>query len=633
MKKLIIALLAIPVLGHSQSIQLGANSELNVGTNTIMYFGGGAQVDGVYNNEGVTVVEQDVSLAGTLTNTGTFQVNGESALGDGLNDEVVMVNSGNVLIEGNTSVSDMITNDGSLFIRGNDANVVDGDIANTGDLVFASDVSINSAIDNQGILGTQQANATVAGTITTYPTSETIVDGDLVLTSPLINNGLLGVTGSTDMSTDFTNFSEANFVGETSFNGLVDNQTDADLVFASDVTFANDVLTNDGQISTVGSGTIDFTNNKYVGTINALDGVAEDGTPLIIDEVILLSSADTLIIDNLSLSTQGKITLPQNPLSIETSLNIISGVVNAANQEAFIVKGETNVESNELTPAYIEGKMVGVTTERAKVFPMGINGNYNFITLNSSTPGVIVKVECRELEGDETQTDDETLGLAKEVEWTIQTVNPGDTAVVSVGVEFSGVDLQNSSNFVRAKAYDASLQLYDTLDAVFHSLKTLGEPETDASIDLNDDIEIPSLGIIKTSNNLQVTNTPVRFAIGYSPILLQPEFYIPNAFAPQGVFEENHVFRPYISGATVSRVDIRILDSYKSEIYRTSMSDETGEGLDLSSVGWNGTVDGGLDAPEGVYYYNIRLDYISTIDGADQSLQTKNEAGSVILVK
>ncbi|MEP1789454.1 hypothetical protein, partial [Reichenbachiella sp.] len=121
-------------------------------------------------------------------------------------------------------------------------------------------------------------------------------------------------------------------------------------------------------------------------------------------------------------------------------------------------------------------------------------------------------------------------------------------------------------------------------------------------------------------------------------VLTEPEVYLPNVFAPGASINENKIFRPFIGGAVVSSVTFLVYDSFNREVYAETIS---GEDLSLENLGWDGNLKSGLEAPEGVYYYNISIAYTISNDVSDKYFtagerdQTQNfsKLGSVLLVK
>lgn len=612
----------IAQIALAQETNFGSATTLNVGTGATFYAGGSATFNGNVTNEGNTIIESDGRINGTVDNAGVLQIKGDGALE--ATSALVNRTGSTAVIEGNSNMDGTITNNGDFLVSGAASSVVNGSIDNNSQLRFDTDIQINGTIDNtSGTLGIN-GNAIVAGTLLNPDGAVTSVEGNLTLGTPFTNGGILRSAGETVISDTFSNNNEVVFGGSTTFNGATANNQR--MLLAANTVF-NGVLTNSGEIVSIADADINFVNNKQLGTLSFTDVV--DRNP--INEVILLSSADTIFIDNLNLNTAGRVSLPPNFVLVQTSMNINEGVLNATNQETFLVQGTINVNTaSDGSPSYVEGQMLAITTTDATTFPMGINGAPNYVTLSSNTPGIVVKVECRVPNPDSLLTDENTMGLASEVEWSIQ--SSADSAEVSVSVDYSGVDFTNTPNFINAREYDATLQRFGDGDSLFHALKTI-----DSNND-NNGAAVPVEGTIRTSDLIWITPTPTRFALGISPVLTEPEVYLPNVFAPGASINENKIFRPFIGGAVVSSVTFLVYDSFNREVYAETIS---GEDLSLENLGWDGNLKSGLEAPEGVYYYNISIAYTISNDVSDKYFtagerdQTQNfsKLGSVLLVK
>lgn len=614
----------LPEFGFAQTTILGSATTLNVEGNATFYIGGGAALDGVITNEGNTIVEQDAQITGAVANSGNFVVRGDAAF-DG-SSAISNAVASTLGVNGNASLGGTITNDGDFFITGGASSVLNGSIDNNSTFNLESNLQINGLLDNTGGVIGALGNFSLIGTLLNPDGSELIVDGNFSSDVPLINGGVFATTGTTVFLNDFSNQNEALFGGETTFDGIVTN--DQTMVFASNAAF-NGVLTNNGSITSVEDGELNFVDNKQLGDLSFIDVADRDA----ITEVILTSNTDSIFINELNLSTIGKITLPPNFVLVQSGLNIEKGVLNATNQETFLVQGKISVNPSDdsSSPAYVEGKMLAITSDTEDIiFPMGINGSPNYIQLNSSTGGATVKVECKQPDPDSLLTDENTMGLAQEVEWRIQTLT--DSAEITVSVSYSGVDFTNSPNFINAREYDATLQKFGTGDSLFSALRTV------ASTNNNIGTAVPEEGTIQTADKIWISTTPTRFALGLSPVLTEPEVYLPNVFSPGATMSDNTVFRPFIGGAVVRSVSFLIFDSFNQEVYSATI---TGEDLKLNDLGWNGLLKNGQEAPEGVYYYNVSISYGISDDVSDKyfrngernEMQQFSKLGSVMLVK
>ncbi|WP_422358830.1 hypothetical protein [Reichenbachiella sp.] len=620
----IFILLLFSRLGFAQTTNLGASTTLNVKGTATFYIGGGATFNGLIDNEGNILVEEDAYVVGTVSNRGTLVVRGDAHF-----DPISVTNNdveSTLGIRGNTLVDGVVGNNGDLFITGGETSVVNGSIDNNGTFNVESNLQLSGMLDNTsgqfGMLG----NLVVDGTLINPDGAESAIDGDVNLNTPFSNGGKISATGTAIINDEFVNTNEALFGGETYFENTAVNEDT--IAFASNVTF-NGALTNNGIIFSVEDGELNFVNNKHLGDLSFID--VEDRAT--INEVILVSSADSIFINELNLNTIGTVTLPPNFVLVQSGLNIEKGVLNATNQETFLVQGQVNVNSdNETsTPSYVEGQMLAVTNDTvATVFPMGINGSPNYVAINSSTPGVTVKVECKQPDPDSLITDENTMGLAQEVEWVIQAL--GDSAEINVSVSYSGVDFTSTPNFINAREYDATLQRFAQGDSVFTALQTTG------SVNDNIGTTIPEAGTIRTADKIWITSKPTRFALGISPVLTEPEVYLPNVFSPGALLSDNTIFRPFVGGAIVNSITFLIFDSFNREVYTATL---TGEDLKLDDLGWDGNLKSGQEAPEGVYYYNVSISYDISNEVSDKyfsngernQTQEFSKLGSVLLVK
>lgn len=608
-------------IAHAQDMSFGSSTSMKVGSNAGIVIPGSATISGIWDNEGSTLIDQDLHSFGSIENTGQFFVKGDAALDGGSffgNNEEATFD-----VFGNTSLAGSMLNLGKIFVSGEANSVLDGYLENYGEFGVNSSLQLNGAIDNYGVFSILGSLA-VAGNLSNFDGSETGIDGDLSMTTPFDNSGSLYVGGSAEITDNFVNHFDAVFEGTTVFDGAVINNLN--LVLGSSAIFNGD-LTNNGEIIGISDAELNFVNNRNLGTLSFVD--IGDRNP--INEIVISSSADSIFIDVLNMSTIGTVTLPPNFVLVLTALNIDMGVLNATNQETFLVQGTINVNSAGTgAPSYVEGTMLAITSTGPTTFPMGINGSPNYFSINSNTPGITVKVQCVLPNPDSLITDENTMGLAQEVEWTIASL--ADSAEVTVSVDYSGIDFRNATNFINAREYDATLQKFEQGDTTFSALRTV------ESVNNNVGTSVPSQGTIRTSDQIWITPTKKRFALGLSPVLTEPEVYLPNVFTPGAQMSENRIFRPFIGGAVVTSVTFQVFDSFNREVYAETIS---GEDLDLEELGWDGTLNSGQEAPEGVYYYKVEISYTISDEVSDKYFtasersQTQNyrKLGSVMLVK
>ncbi len=352
-------------------------------------------------------------------------------------------------------------------------------------------------------------------------------------------------------------------------------------------------LTNDGDI--VSYSNMDFVLNTEVGNIKF---TGRDNQEL---------NGDTLNAGNFVVDKQGTLTLLTDRVIVSGSLMTDNGVIDAEDEDDLLVSGSSEGAGD----GYVEGKLVGVSQGRPVTFPMGVNGSPNYVTINNLPDGAIVSVECRLPDPNTLLPDEDMVGISDEVEWILRVT--GDSINANVSVNFSGVDLQNFSNGqnIRSNGYEPAIVLFSKEDTLYHALS--GEV-TSSDVNLTE-------GAITSNESIWITSEGRRIGIALIPIIIEPTFFIPNAFAPKGTIEDNRIFRPYFAGAAISTITFSVFDSFNKEVYSVN---ESGTELDLTQYGWNGILSSGQEAPDGVYYYNVRI-------VAESNQYTKT--GSVLLVK
>ena len=647
----------LPILLIAQgTTNVGTNTTLDVGSNAVLYMGGQAQIDGTisnlgltvldgdvtlngavtnsgqmnitgggafnstYTNSGITVVDSDATLVGTIDNTGEFVIKGDGGLGGtSVFNNLAGSKAG---IEGNGTLDGSLVNDGEFLVSGDALTVINGTLDNNGLMGFDTNIDVNGTIDNSGTLGVI-GETTMNGTLINPLGAEASFDGDVFWNTPLNNDGAFLAMQNAVMTGDLVNTGDAIYGGTTSFDGNVTNATNANLLLGSNTSF-NLALTNDGAISVYSSATLDFKANKYLGTVNVVDSAGLDP----IGEVVLLNTTDSIIFTNMNMSTSGKATLPATQKILVTNeLNLLSGIVNAKNQENFLVTGVANISpSRTAGNTYVEGKMVALSkNDRPVLFPMGLGDRANYMTLSSLRSGVVLKVECIEPDLSTLRSDDETWGLYGGVEWIVRAID--DTVNVAVSVLFPEVDVNNLTNasYIRADSISSTLQLHNGEEDIFHKLISQRISE-----DSTDPIELITYFKVDATDSVTITPQGRRFVIGVSPIQVEPLLYFPNVFAPSGQMEENRLFRPFFDGYEVTSINFRVYDSFNKIVYQTNHS---GEMLDLSNIGWDGRLTSGLDAPEGVYYYDAQLTFNSLIGTQTGKTEKVSKRGSVMLVK
>lgn len=368
-------------------------------------------------------------------------------------------------------------------------------------------------------------------------------------------------------------------------------------------------LDNQGEI--IGRSTLDFQSNTETGALQFQGNGQQEltGDSLIIEKMTLAEGA------SLSLNTQWAV--------VTDSLSLISGSITAGDANGFLIGSETIVAGD----GFVAGPVLAVVGEDPVTFPMGINGAKNHLQISSATRGTILRVTCQVPADTLLTPGEDMIGIASQVQWGISAVgrslSSGRVALGESGqaiwdegiisVDFSGVNLQSfaQSNVIRANDYEPALVYYSDADSAYRIV---------TSGDIYDTDEV-SFGKIRTSARMSFSSEPLLLGLAQVPVLTAPTFFVPSAFAPQGMYDENHRFRPYFAGSEINSVSFSVWDSFNEEVHSFRWQ---GEDIDLTQTGWDGRLSTGLEAPAGVYYFSVDL-------GTETGRYTKN--GSVMLVK
>ncbi len=365
-------------------------------------------------------------------------------------------------------------------------------------------------------------------------------------------------------------------------------------------TTLNGVVTNRGEI--ISYSDLDFVANRNVGSLKFV------GTG---DQNLL---GDTLDVANMVVDKAGNsnVILLTDQVVVSGMLDVTNGVVQAEDELDLLVSGS----SDGTGQGFVEGKLVGLSTGQPVTFPMGINGSTNYVTLSNTNPGTVFRVEIAQPDFTDARTDEEIQAISEEVEWIITSIGDGSDGQLTI--DFSGVDL-NTSNVeaINADVYQPAIVALVEGDSLYRVLQSVDDP----SLDFRSTDAPPTSGTVTVRDLLTIGEQPVKLALAWIPVVDDIEFYVPNSFAPGGTEFVNRTFRPFFAGDVLTSISISVFNSLNQEVYNVSQS---GDNLDLSLFGWDGTLPSGQEAQGGVFYYNIIL--TSTTDRFTRS-------GAVLLVK
>mgnify|MGYP003625418861 CR=1 FL=1 len=360
-------------------------------------------------------------------------------------------------------------------------------------------------------------------------------------------------------------------------------------------TTLNGNLNNQGQVTSFSD--INFVSNTDVGSIK-FTGTADQ-------ELV----GEGLIFFDFTVDKDGQLRLNPRKITINGALSMARGVIKTDADQQVIIKGNTTAGGT----GYIEGRAFGVLSDGQLTFPTGINGFTNYITFSGFDPDITFEVQILQPDAATLNPDEDIVGIADQVEW--QVVSPEVQASAFVSVDFSGIDLENFQNGepIRSEKYEAALVMYTADDTLYHSVPGVFVDGSDP--------QSSSFGRFESTERIPISSEVTRLNIALIPVIIRPHFFVPNSFAPNGELDENRLFRPFYSGDKVTSIYMRVFDSFNKEVYLFS---QAGDDVDLSLMGWDGTMPSGVGAPNGVYYYTIQL---------QGETENHNQLGAVLLVK
>ena len=347
------------------------------------------------------------------------------------------------------------------------------------------------------------------------------------------------------------------FGGNTTLNGRINNQ--GTFVSFSDINFVNNI--EGGSI-------------KFTGTGNqSLTGEGLNFTDFVVEK-------------------EGELLLNGSRMFISGVFSALSGEFQVSEDQELVFSGAT-LEDGE---GYVEGRAIGRSAGTPMIFPMGIDGFPNYITLEGVEQGRIVNVRIDQPDPSALLPDEDIVGIANQLEWVI---NPeGEAVEATITVDFSGIDLENFTNGqeIRSEKYEPALVLFSRADTLYHTVPGFFVEGSDP--------QASTFGVYESAQTITISPEGERLAIALIPVIVRPHFFVPNSFAPYGTIDENRIFRPFLSGDVLTSVYMRVFDSFNKEVY---LFDQSGDNIDLSLMGWDGTLPLGLEAPNGTYYYTVSL--------------------------
>ncbi len=293
-------------------------------------------------------------------------------------------------------------------------------------------------------------------------------------------------------------------------------------------------------------------------------------------------------VDKIDINTSGSVTLNADSTTITQQLLLTSGNLR--------VDKRTKVLSNSIEggseQSFIEGNLhIQNNTWADLFFPIGTNGMYQPVTLHNVPEG-LASIEALIPDPKTLVPGDSLIGLADEMAWKVSFFGK-EKLKSKVTIQPTGIDLNDFpvSNPIRSNKYVPTIATLSD-NATFKSLEAgAGSDET---------ITAPTR--LVSSQNITLDNTSTLLAIGVAPITDHLQFYVPTVFTPNGSLPENKVFRAFLRGSMIFNAQLTIWDKFNSVVFSQSV-----DNTKLENTGWHGRYSNGADAPEGIYYYSIRV--------------------------
>ena len=140
-------------------------------------------------------------------------------------------------------------------------------------------------------------------------------------------------------------------------------------------------------------------------------------------------------------------------------------------------------------------------------------------------------------------------------------------------------------------------------------------PLTTYDIPIKSDVGKVCIYLLSTENSLNALNRKDTVFSNKVCISKSPLLFIPKAFTPQNQDLKNDKWQVVVYGeSAIQNFNLKIYSRYGEAIFETNSINDA----------WDGTINNSL-APDGVYIYNIKIDYAQG--------EQLNEAGSIMLFR
>lgn len=371
------------------------------------------------------------------------------------------------------------------------------------------------------------------------------------------------------------------FIGEDAFIHIAGG---ANLEVGGDLENAGEIQ-NLGMLSLYGDWTVNNRFNGNEGSISFLGGGSQTIAPT------------TLTLSELTIDVGGVVNFPGDEYIVTDRIDFQFGNIQIGEGTDFILGPNARVVGGS-NDSYFDGTIIA-EGNGAKLFPVGNNGVYAPLTL-LNVDGFNPRIAAR-YTGENTRDpipSDSILGVSHLGYWEFRAVQGIINRSTRIEVEFSEQDLTDFKirNDIRHRVNSPILAYTNNLTEPWGSLGISSILDTDSL----------TFGTLTSGNSITPGIAKTFIAVGLAP-RIPPEgvYFIPEAFSPNATDPDNQAFRVF--GEKVAEEDfyLRIFNRLGVVVYETSSFEEANQN------GWNGINLSGGEEPTGVYYYEVRLKFVT----------------------
>lgn len=353
------------------------------------------------------------------------------------------------------------------------------------------------------------------------------------------------------------------------------------------------MLTNKGQLIHIGSDAIvsvegsavnegTFTNNGTLSVSgdwnNGATFMEGKGTFILNGNTQQLIKHNNQSFTTLQIAGSGEKIL-QNNATVTGELILTNGLFTPSEESIFLVK-EKAVINGGSAQSYINGRLFHEGTG-TKFFPIGKNGSYKPVVLEQVT-GVSPVIGFELFEPNLQSQPGEDLQEVSQLRYWQQTILSGSLKSAFIGLSYDNTEnIQSIDSIVVAETNLAE-----------EPYRSLGKETVNGT----------------TAEGIVTSKLPITgklFAIGKPSLELAKLLYIPNAFSPLSMQEEDRMIKLYGRDISSQNLLFRIYNRWGNLIYENNSLEE------MTSQGWNGNnMYTGKPETNGLYTYTLEGKFI-----------------------